>query len=149
GMHDGDVAGDPSGEGEVVGDENAGEVEAAAEVEEQGGDLGLQKQVEAGERFVEDEEARLEDQGAGDGEALTLAAAEAERGFAGGSAGKADELQPLEGFAAAGIGRAAALDEERLFEKLSGGEPRIQAGGRFLEDELDVGGGVARAAIDE
>jgi hypothetical protein len=61
---------------EVVGDEEVGEVELGLEVLEQVDDLGLDRDVEGGDRLVADDQLGVEGEGAGDADALPLAAAE-------------------------------------------------------------------------
>ena len=60
----------------------------ATEIEEEFRQLRLQEQVETGERLVEDEQRRLENQRAGDGEPLPFAAAECHGRFRRGSRGR-------------------------------------------------------------
>lgn len=76
GIHDGDVVGDVADDGEVVRDEDHSEIELVAEVEEEVEDLGLNGDVERGDRFVCDDELWLRGEGSGDGDALTLSAGE-------------------------------------------------------------------------
>jgi hypothetical protein len=59
-----------------VGDEEASEVVACLEVAEEVDDLGGDGGVEGADGLVEDEEGRAEGEGAGDVEALALAAGE-------------------------------------------------------------------------
>ena len=76
GLHDGDGVGEVSDEGHGVGDEQAGEVVAGLEVAEEVDDLGGDGDVECGDGLVEDEEGGAEGEGAGDVDALALAAGE-------------------------------------------------------------------------
>ena len=61
---------------QIVADEEVGEAVAGLERAEEGHDLGLHGDVEGRGRLVEHDEARLEDDGAGDGDALALPAGE-------------------------------------------------------------------------
>ena len=61
---------------DVVGDEEHREVESLLEVQQQIENLGLDGDIERGDRFVGDEKAWLGGQGTGDGDPLTLSAAE-------------------------------------------------------------------------
>ena len=61
---------------EVVGDEEVGEAEVGLEVGEEVEDLGLDGDVEGGDGFVADDELGAQGQGAGDADALALAAGE-------------------------------------------------------------------------
>jgi hypothetical protein len=74
-VHDPDPVGDVLDDGEVVGDEQVGQVELAAQVEEQVEDLALDRHVERRHGLVADDELGIEGE-AGDADALALAAAE-------------------------------------------------------------------------
>ena len=63
---------------EVVGDQQDGRVDAAAQLLDEVEDLGLHRGVEAGGRLVEDEELRVDGQRHGDHDALLLATGELE-----------------------------------------------------------------------
>ena len=71
-----DPVGDVLHHTEVVGDEDEREVEVALEIGEQVDDLGLHAHVESRDRLVADHELRLHDEGAGNVDALALAARE-------------------------------------------------------------------------
>ena len=64
---------------QVVGDEEVGQPELLLQIEQQIEDLGLHRDVERGDRLVGHDQARIEGQGAGDADALALAAAEGVR----------------------------------------------------------------------
>ena len=61
---------------EVVGDEEVGEAQLLLEVLEEVEDLGLDGDVEGRDGLVADDELRVEGEGAGDADALALAAGE-------------------------------------------------------------------------
>ena len=63
-------------DGQVVGDEHVGEAELVLQVLEQVDDLGLDRHVERGDRLVADDQLRPQRDGAGDADALALAAGE-------------------------------------------------------------------------
>jgi len=75
-LHDGYSAGDLRNDGEIVGDEEDGEIVGAAKIVEEGDDLGLHGDVESGGWLVCDEEAGTVDDGHGDEDALALASGE-------------------------------------------------------------------------
>ena len=79
-VHHRDAIADVLDHAHVVGDEEVGQPELALEVLEQVEDLGLDRDVERGHRLVADDEVRLEDQRAGDADALALAAARTRAG---------------------------------------------------------------------
>src|SRR5215217_1141493 len=68
-VHDGDAVGDVLDDGEVVGDEEVGQTELLLEVFEEVDDLGLDRDVEGGDRFVADDEVGVGGEGAGDADA--------------------------------------------------------------------------------
>ena len=61
---------------QVVGDEQVGQVELGLQVLHQVDDLGPDRHVEGRDRLVGDDEVGLDRQGAGDADALALAAGE-------------------------------------------------------------------------
>ena len=75
-VHDGDGLADVPDDFEVVGDEQVGQAEVGLEVGEEVEDLGLDGDVEGGDGFVADDELGAQGQGAGDADALALAAGE-------------------------------------------------------------------------
>ena len=94
-LHDHDVVGEVADHRQVVGDEDEGDAEVAAQVGEELDDLGLDRDVEGGDGLVGDDELGLQGEGAGDGDALALAAGELVRvalGVLGGEADLGEEL---------------------------------------------------------
>ena len=75
-VHDRDPVGDVPHDGQVVGDEEVGEVEALLEGAEQVDDLSLNRNVEGGDGLVADDEGRVYGKGSGNADPLALAAAE-------------------------------------------------------------------------
>ena len=61
---------------EVVRDEHVRQVELVLQVVEQVDDLRLDRDVECGDRLVGDDQLRVQREGAGDADALALAAGE-------------------------------------------------------------------------
>ena len=94
-VHHGDVVGDVAHHGEVVGDEQVGQVELVLEVLQQVDDARLDRHVEGRHRLVEHDERRVEGQGAGDADALALAAGELVRVAAGVLGRETDEVEQL------------------------------------------------------
>ena len=62
--------------GEVVGDEQEGEAEAALQILQEVDDLGLDRDVQRRDRLVAHDQVGLDGEGAGDADALALAAGE-------------------------------------------------------------------------
>ena len=75
-IHDEHVVRDVPHDAEVVRDEEVGEPELLLQVGQQVQHLGLDRDVERRDRLVGDEQLRRQHQGAGDGDALALAAGE-------------------------------------------------------------------------
>ena len=73
-LHDSDAVGHELHDREVVGNENIGEVEFGFEFVEQIQHLSLNGNIKGGNGFVADDEFWVYGEGAGDGDALPLAA---------------------------------------------------------------------------
>ena len=67
-IHDGDLICKVGGHRKVVGDEKIGETEGGLKLEQEIGDLRLDRAIECGERFIQDDELWLKRQGAGNRE---------------------------------------------------------------------------------
>ena len=89
-LHDDDLVGERADDAEVVRDEDVGEAVLRLQPAQQVDDLHLDGHVEGGGRLVEDDELRLQDHRAGDGDALALAAGELVRVAVGGRGVEAD-----------------------------------------------------------
>jgi hypothetical protein len=92
-VHDGDAVADVLDDGEVVGDEEVGEREFLLELFEEVDDLCLDRDVEGGDGFVEDEELRIQGERSGDADALALTTGELVGEAAAEFAAEADELE--------------------------------------------------------
>ena len=92
-IHHGDPAGDVLHHAEVVGDEQIGEPEFALQVLQQVHDLRLHRDIQRRHRFVAHHEPRPQHQGAGDADALALAAGELVREPLAHAGGQADQFQ--------------------------------------------------------
>src|SRR5690242_16075009 len=80
-VHHHDLLGDLARYIEVVRDEQICQSVDALNFQQQFEYLRLDRKIEAGQRFVQDQEFRFENQSAGDGESLALPSAELERVF--------------------------------------------------------------------
>ena len=94
-IHDRDAIAEMAHDGKVVADEEHGEAELAAQGGEQGEDLGLNGDIEGGDRFVGDKEVGAGGEGAGDADALALAAGELVRVAGGVVWGEADLIEQV------------------------------------------------------
>ena len=74
-LQNGDLVADVLDDGEVVSDEEIGEVELVLEIHKEVDDLGLDGDVEGADRFIADDELGFNGKGAGDTDPLALAAA--------------------------------------------------------------------------
>ena len=135
-VHDSHAVADVAHDRQVVGDEEVGQPELLAQLDQQVEDLGLDRDVERADRLVTDDELRLDRQGAGDPDPLSLSAAE----FVGVAVGvtrvEADQLQQLAHpiHARSTLGQAVRL--ERFTDDRTDRHARIQAAVRILEDDL-------------
>ena len=75
-IHDHHVIGDVAHDREIVADEEIGEIEPLLDVGEEVQHLRLDRHIERRDRLVEHQDVGIEHQGAGDGDALALAAGE-------------------------------------------------------------------------
>src|SRR6266436_7425449 len=75
-IHDRDPIGDMLHHCEIVGDKDIAEPETALQILQKIDDLRLNRDIERRDRLVADDEARLDSEGAGDADALTLPAGE-------------------------------------------------------------------------
>src|SRR5690606_39081492 len=73
-VHNDDAVAEVLDDLEVMGDEDKGQAELVLEVHQEVEDLGLDGDVEGGDVLVGDDELGLQSEGAGNAEALTLAA---------------------------------------------------------------------------
>ena len=94
-VHDHHAVGDVADDVEVVRDEDVGEAELPLQVLQQVEDLGLDRDVERGDRLVADDQLRVDRERARDADALALAARELVREAVVVLRVEADDLQQL------------------------------------------------------
>ena len=95
-FEDDDAVGEGVGVDGVVGDEEADAVERGEVAAQVAADVAAGAGVEGGERFVEEQQAGLGGQGAGEGDALGLPAGQG-AGPVAGVVGEPDALEPVAG----------------------------------------------------
>nr|WP_255515049.1 hypothetical protein [Quadrisphaera sp. INWT6] len=127
----------------LVGDEQDGELEVVAELLEQPDDARGGLRVEARGRLVGQQHARAQREGAGDADALALAAGQLVR-VAVGLVGQADPLEQLDHARPALSGHHAEVPERQL-DVLRGGPAGQQAVG--LEDGADAAARLAQLPL--
>ena len=127
-------------DGQVVGDEQVGEVVVLLEILQQLQDLRLHRHVQGGYRLVGDDELRHQRQGAGDRDALALPARERVRIARHVDRVQAHHAQQL-GHAVLHLAPAAErpVDDERLGDRLRDGHARIQRRIGILKDHAHLG----------
>ncbi len=136
-VHDDEAVTDGADDGEVVGNEKNGEVAPRAEVGEEIEDAGLHGDVEGGDRFVGNEDAGIHCEGAGNGDALALAAGEFGGVGVHDFCGEAHLVEEF-GDALGAVGlRAEVVDGEDFGDGVTDGFARIEGTDRVLEDHLD------------
>jgi hypothetical protein len=136
-VHDNDLVGELEGLLLVVGDKDGGEVDVFLEIEEPAAEFLADFGVEGAKRFVEEEDFGLGGEGAGEGDALALAAGELV-GEAVAEAGEADHFEEF--VDAVGdflFGRAVfAADFEAEGDVFK--DVEVTEEGVVLEDEADA-----------
>ena len=137
-VHDGDAVADVFYDSEVVSDEEVGEVAFALEVEEEVEDLALDGDVEGGDRFIADDEFRVEGEGAGDADALPLAAGKLKGKAVDGIGGEADDVEEFPDAFFPFVRVADLMDEEGFLEEVADGVPGVEGFGGVLKDHLEI-----------
>jgi hypothetical protein len=131
-VHDGNLVGHGKGFALVVRDEQEGDADAALEGFELDAHLFAALGVEGGEGLVEEEDFGFEDNGAGESDALALAAGE----LAGATVLFAGEADEVEGTLDAAVDVFGAVAAESELDVFAGGE--VGEEGVALEDGADV-----------
>ena len=137
-VHHGHAPADMTDDAEVVGDEEVREIETLLQVLQQVDNLRLNRDIERGNRLVADDDLGADRQGAGDADALALAAAELVREALGVVGVQADGLEQLGHAVAPGLALGQAVDRQRLADDRADRHARIERGIRVLEDHLDL-----------
>ncbi len=125
---------------EIMGDEQAGHAGLAAQLVDQGKDLGLNCDIERGRGLVRDQKARLAGQRHGDHHALPLAAGKLVRvpvdlASAIGDSDPLDQLcRPVE----RGATRQGAMQHQHFRDLLANRENRVERGHRLLKNHGDL-----------
>ena len=135
-VHHGDPVGDVPHHGQVVGHHQVAQPEFRAELVQQVDDPGLDGHVQGGHRLVQDHEFGVHGEGAGDPDALALAAGEL--------VGEAVDVVRLEAhefhqlhdpLTDRRLGHARVL--KRLGQHFKDGEARVEGAGGVLEHHLE------------
>ena len=135
-VHHRDAVGDVPDDRQVVRDEDVGDAELVLDVLEQVDDLRLDRHVERGDRLVADDELGPQRDGAGDADALALAAGELVRVAVVVLGVEPDALHEVLDLGLDAAGRLDALHLERRGDDRADGVPRVQRVVRVLEDHL-------------
>ena len=137
-VHDRDPVGDVANDREVVRDEEVGEAEVVLEPGEQVDDLGLDRDVERRDRLVEDDQLRVEREGARDADPLPLPAGELVREAVRVLRAEPDRPQELLDATPPFLPAVEPVDPERLADDLAHRHARVERRVRILEHDLDV-----------
>lgn len=121
---------------QIVRDEEVRESQLGLEPLEQVEHPGLYGHVERGHRFVEHEQVRFDGERSGDPDALSLPTGELVR-EAGGVRRFESDLGEQFGNPPGHGGAVRALGAQRLGDDVADRHPRVEAGHRVLEDDLD------------
>ena len=125
-------------DGDVMRDEQVGDVEILLQVTEQVEHLSLDRDVQGADRFVADDQTRGHHQRAGDGDPLTLSAREARREPARGLPWKTDLLEHRPGARCPLRPRGRTVGTQHLSERLADSSRRVERAVRVLEDHLQL-----------
>ena len=152
-IHDGDPVGDVFDDGEIVRDEKVTEAHVALEVHEEIEDLALHTNIKCGDGFVADDEPGLKGDGAGDADALALAAGKFERITVAGSRRQADFFEEFGSALAASGGGVDLMDQEGLLNDAGDGLALVEGFCGILENHLAdfseiAGGGMRSQAME-
>ena len=135
--------------GHVVRDEQIGQAHARLQIKHQVDDLRLDRHVERRDRFVGDDQLRLERQRARDADALALAAGELVREALRHLGLKADAPQEVRHLVARLGASGELMHEQRFGDRRADAEARVEAGEGVLEDHLRAASHVAQRALPE
>ena len=127
-----------------MGDEEQGHARLVLDAPEQVQNLGADGDVQGGHGFVGDDEFGAQGQGAGDADALALAAGELVRVARQGGRRQADLLEQAGDFGAHLAGRDDVMRPQRLFQDRPDGHARVERGEGVLEDDLHPGAQAAQ-----
>jgi hypothetical protein len=136
-VHDGDAVGDVADHGEVMRDEEVGQVELVLQLHEQVEHLGLDRDVERRDRLVRDDELRPQHERPGEADPLALAAAELVRVAARGLGAEADALEHVDHGLVAPLA-LEPVDPQPFADEVAHLHPRVERADRVLEDDLHV-----------
>ena len=137
-VHHRDAVADVAYHGEVVRDEQVGELEFPLQVVEQVDDLSLDRHVERGHRLVRHDHLRSGGQRPGDADTLPLATGELVRVPVVMLRVQADEFEQVLYRALDPVRRGYLLDVERRGDNRADRVSRVQRRIRVLEDHLDI-----------
>ena len=125
---------------EIVGDEDDGHVEIAAQIVEQLQDLRLYRHVKSRRRLVGDQEFRIAGNADGDHHTLAHAAGKLVRIIIHPAAGvwNIDQFQKLDGAFARLMPVDLLVDAQHLDDLFADRQDRVQRGHRLLKDHADI-----------
>jgi hypothetical protein len=139
GAHYGDVAGELRDYRKTMGDQEIGEMKFLLEFLKKQEDLGADGDVESGDGFVGNDERGTKNEGAGDADALALAARKLVRIAVHGIVGQANAAEELRGAGEAIVARELWLVNcQRLRNDFADAHAGIQGSEGVLEDHLHL-----------
>ena len=136
-IEDADAGDEIPHQAEVVRDEDVGEAERTAELDQEIDDLGLDRHVERRSRLVEHDQLRLRRERARDRDALLLAARQFMRIAGGGNRRAIAPCPSRRATRRSTSARASSARLERHRDRLADRAARVERGARILEDHLD------------
>ena len=137
-IHDADAVADVADDVQIVRDEQIRKPQLILKAHQQIQHLRLNGNIQRGNRLIRNDETRARDQGAGDGDALTLTAGELMRIAVELLGRNADRAGNPQHALVQLILRELEVRNQRLLQQLANGHARIQRGIRILKDQLHV-----------
>ncbi len=135
-IHDRHAIADMPDDRQIVGDEEIGQPEIVLQILEQIDDLRLNRDVERRDRFVANDEVRLDGEGTRDADALPLPAAELVRIAIGVVGIKPDDAQQLLHPLLARLALRQAVNRKRLRDDAAHRHTRVERSVGILKDHL-------------
>jgi hypothetical protein len=149
-VHDRDAVAEMFDHGKVVSDEQVSQAALFLEILQEVDHLRLHGNIKRADRFIADDEARFDGEGAGNADALALAAAELVGITAALIRIESNDAEELtDPFAAGGATPGEPVDVEGFPDDRLDGEARIERAGGVLEDHLKLAALLAEGAAIE
>jgi len=148
-IHHGHSIADLPHQAQVVRDEQVGEAKPRLQILQKIHDLRLYRHIQSRDRFVRDDERRVQRQSAGQPDALPLAAAELVRELRDLRRVQADQAEQLRHPGLALLAGADAMDDERFFDDGADAHAGVERRIGILKDDLEIATGAPQVSCVE